>query len=263
VSGQQGPGVERQLAKLVLAMTGYGHFYIEHNRGHHRDVSTPADPASSRMGENIYRFMLREMPGALRRAWALEKQRLAQAGSGPWTLKNEILQPFLLTLAFFSAMLFWLGWPALPLLLLASFWGNFQLTSANYIEHYGLLRQKLANGRYEPCQPHHSWNSNQILSNLAIFHLQRHSDHHAHPLRRYQTLRHFENVPQFPTGYFGMFLMAYVPPLWFWLMDKRLLASVGHDPQKINFDPARRAALMQRYQLSNPLSNPLTCTVAD
>ena len=243
------PGIERWLAKLVLAMTGYGHFYIEHNRGHHRDVSTPADPASSRMGESIYRFVLREMPGAFRRAWQLEKDRLADSGRGPWTLKNEILQPLLLTLVFFTGMVLWIGWAALPFLLLAAFWSNFQLTTANYIEHYGLLRQKLANGRFEPCKPRHSWNSNQILSNLAVFHLQRHSDHHAHPLRRYQTLRHFDDAPQLPSGYFAMFVISYIPPLWFWLMNRRLLASVGYDPQKINFDPARRAALMRRYQL--------------
>lgn len=257
--GHKRPEIERWLAKLILAMTGYGHFYIEHNRGHHRDVATPNDPASSRMGENIYAFLLREMPGAARRAWKLESERLAKEGRGAWTLHNEILQPLLLTLAFFAAMTVWLGWAALPFMLLASFWSNFQLTTANYIEHYGLLRQKLANGRFEVCQPHHSWNSNQVLSNWAVFHLQRHSDHHAHPLRRYQSLRHFEQAPQLPSGYFGMFLVAYVPPLWFWLMDRRLLAAVQNDPAKINFDPARRAALLVRYQLSAIEPTDLAC----
>ena len=247
--GHKRPGFERWLAKLILALTGYGHFYIEHNRGHHRDVATPADPASSRMGESIYRFLLREMPGAWQRAWTLESRRLAQLGSGPWTLKNEILQPLLLTQFFLITMVAWLGWPALPFMLLAAFWSNFQLTTANYIEHYGLLRQKLPNGRYEICQPQHSWNSNQLLSNWAVLHLQRHSDHHAHPLRRYQSLRHFEQAPQLPSGYFGMFLLAYVPPLWFWLMDQRLLEAVQYDPARINFDPARREALLQRYHL--------------
>jgi alkane 1-monooxygenase len=257
--GHKRPEIERWLAKLILAMTGYGHFYIEHNRGHHRDVATPNDPASSRMGENIYAFLLREMPGAARRAWKLESERLAKEGRGAWTLHNEILQPLLLTLAFFAAMTVWLGWAALPFMLLASFWSNFQLTTANYIEHYGLLRQKLANGRFEVCQPHHSWNSNQVLSNWAVFHLQRHSDHHAHPLRRYQSLRHFEQAPQLPSGYFGMFLVAYVPPLWFWLMDQRLLAAVQNDPARINFDPARRAALLARYQLSAIEPTDLAC----
>ncbi|WP_019142362.1 alkane 1-monooxygenase [Noviherbaspirillum massiliense] len=239
--------LERNLAKAVLAMTGYGHFTIEHNRGHHRDVATPADPASSRMGENIYRFLLREMPGGFKRAWQLEKQRLAQEGKSVWSLQNEILQPLLLTVIFFGAMTAWLGWTALPFMLLAAFWSNFQLTSANYIEHYGLLRQKLPSGRYEPCQPRHSWNSNQLFSNWAVFHLQRHSDHHAHPLRRYQSLRHFEDVPQLPNGYFGMFPISYIPPLWFRMMDRRLVEAVKGDPERINFDPAKRERLMRRY----------------
>ncbi|MEN9867821.1 MAG: hypothetical protein RL748_3411, partial [Pseudomonadota bacterium] len=179
----------------------------------------------------------------------LEIDRLAKQGYSPWTLKNEILQPLLLTLLSYGAMLVWLGWAALPVLLLAAFWSNFQLTSANYIEHYGLLRQQRPDGRYEVCQPHHSWNSNQLLSNWAVFHLQRHSDHHAHPLRRYQSLRHFEHVPQLPNGYFGMFLLAYVPPLWFWVMNRRLLAAVQNDAGKINFDPGKRSALLARYQL--------------
>lgn len=247
--GHKRPELERALAKFILAMTGYGHFYVEHNRGHHRHVSTPEDSASSRMGENIYRFLLREMPGAFRRAWILERERLARMGKSPWSLENDVLQPMLLTAVFWSAMLAWLGVQALPFLLLAAFWSNFQLTSANYIEHYGLLRRKLADGRYEPTQPRHSWNSNQLFSNWALFHLQRHSDHHAHPLRRYQSLRHFDDVPQLPNGYFGMFLIAYIPPLWFRVMDRRLLTAVHHDPARINFDPKRRAALMRRHGL--------------
>ncbi|MEJ6005508.1 alkane 1-monooxygenase [Paucibacter sp. AS339] len=245
--GHKQTGLERWLAKLVLATTGYGHFYIEHNRGHHRDVATPLDPASSRMGESIYRFVLREMPGAFKRAWALESARLTKADLPVWSLKNEILQPALITLALWGALTVWLGPQVLPFILATAFWANFQLSSANYIEHYGLLRQQLPNGRYEPCQPHHSWNSNHIFSNWAVFHLQRHSDHHAHPLRRYQSLRHFENLPQLPSGYFGMFSIAYIPPLWFKVMDERLLAVVGRDPQRINFEPSGKAALIARY----------------
>jgi len=97
--------------------------------------------------------------------------------------------------------------------------------------------------------PQHSWNSNHVFSNWALFHLQRHSDHHAHPLRRYQSLRHFDDVPQLPIGYFGMFTLAYVPPLWRRVMDPRLLAQVGHDAAHINIDPRQRAAIMRKYGL--------------
>jgi alkane 1-monooxygenase len=239
--------LEQTLAKLVLAPTCYGHFYVEHNRGHHRDVATPADPASSRMGESIYAFVLREMPGAWRRAWALETQRL---GGAPWHWKNEVLQPLALTIALWTSLALWLGPQVLAFMLVMSFWANFQLTSANYIEHYGLLRRLDANGKPEACRPHHSWNSNHKVTNWMLFHLQRHSDHHAHAARRYQSLRHFPGVPSLPNGYFGMFLLAYFPPLFFRVMDRRLLAAVGRDTSKINFQPGRRERLIARYALA-------------
>jgi len=247
--GHKNTTLERWLAKIILAPTGYGHFFIEHNRGHHRDVATPLDPASSRMGESIYRFVLREMPGALHRAWALETSRLKRDGRAVVSLHNEILQPALITLLLWGALTLWLGPQILAFLVVASFWSNFQLTSANYIEHYGLLRQERAPGKYEACQPHHSWNSNHIFSNWALFHLQRHSDHHAHPLRRYQSLRHFDNLPRLPSGYFGMFTVAYIPPLWRWVMDERLLGVVGRDTARINLDPRQRESLIHRHQL--------------
>ncbi|MBA3059335.1 MAG: alkane 1-monooxygenase [Gammaproteobacteria bacterium] len=249
--GHKNTKLERWLAKLILAPTAYGHFFIEHNRGHHRDVATPLDPASSRMGESIYHFVGREMPGAFKRAWKLESDRLQRVQLPLWSLHNEILQPALITLLLWGTLLAWLGIGLLPFLLIASFWANFQLTSANYIEHYGLLRQLRAPGKYEICQPHHSWNSNHIFSNWALFHLQRHSDHHAHPLRRYQSLRHFENLPRLPSGYFGMFTVAYIPALWRYVMNERLLGVVGRDASRINLDPRQRAALIRRYGLQD------------
>ena len=247
--GHKRAPLERWLARLILAPTFYGHFTIEHNRGHHRDVATPEDCASSRMGESIWRFVLREMPGGFRRAWRLERTRLHTAGLPHWSLRNEILQPALVTLTLWGALCLWLGPQVLLFLLPASLWANFQLTSANYIEHYGLLRRRGADGRCEPCQPQHSWNSNHLFSNWATFHLQRHSDHHAHPLRRFQSLRHFKQAPQLPNGYFGMFTVAYVPPLWFALMDHRLVEAVGRDPSRINFAPGQRHRLMARHGL--------------
>lgn len=247
--GHKNTRLERWLAKIILAPTGYGHFFIEHNRGHHRDVATPVDPASSRMGESIYRFVLREMPGALKRAWKIEVERLGRCGQPVWSLHNEVLQPALITVVLWSAMVLWLGLGALPFILAIAFWANFQLSSANYIEHYGLLRQLRAPGRYEVCQPHHSWNSNHVFSNWALFHLQRHSDHHAHPTRRYQSLRHFDKLPQLPNGYFGMFVVAYVPPLWFKLMDPRVVAWAQGDASRIHFQPGKKPALARRYAM--------------
>lgn len=241
--------MERWMAKIILAPSAYGHFFIEHNKGHHRDVATPEDPASSRMGETIWTFVLREVPGAFFRAIEIEKTRLKRIGKPFWSLSNEVLQPALITVLAWGTAIAILGIGILPFLIGIAFWGMFQLTSANYIEHYGLLRQKLENGRYEQTQPHHSWNSNHLFSNWATFHLQRHSDHHANPTRRYQSLRHFENLPTLPNGYLGMFLIAYIPPLWFAVMNPRLVKHVGGDSTKISFHAAAKEKMIQRYNL--------------
>jgi alkane 1-monooxygenase len=237
--GHKNTTVEQWLTRLVLAVPAYGHFTVEHVRGHHRWVSTPEDHASARMGENIYRFALRELPGGIHRAWQLEKQRLAQLQKPVWSLHNTMLQSYAVTAVLQLGLIALFGWVMLPFLAIHNVVAWWQLTSANYVEHYGLLRQRLDNGQYEPTQPHHSWNTNHLITNLALFHLQRHSDHHAHPLRRYQSLRHFADVPQLPSGYFGMFPLAYVPPLWFKVMDPRLLAlpHIQGDMSYVNIDP--------------------------
>jgi alkane 1-monooxygenase len=241
--------VDQWLAKIVLAPAAYGHFFVEHNRGHHKMVATPEDPASSKMGENIYTFAIRELPNAIIRAARIEKERLHGKGKSAWSLENEFLQTVIMTLACYTAMGIWLGAAVVPFLVICAFWSMWQLTSANYIEHYGLLRQKLPSGRYERPQPHHSWNSNHLFSNWALFHLQRHSDHHANATRAYQSLRHFENLPSLPNGYFGMFPLAYVPWLWFKVMDKRLLDVTDRDLSRINILPAKRDALIKKYKL--------------
>lgn len=247
--GHKKSTLERTLAKIVLAVPVYGHFWIEHNRGHHRDVATPEDPASSRMGESIYKFSLREIPGAYKRAWSMEKERLQRRGKSVWSGNNQILQSQAISLILQLGLLFAFGWKMIPFLALHNVFAWWQLTSANYVEHYGLLRAKEKNGRYERCQPDHSWNSNHIYSNLVLFQLQRHSDHHAHPLHRYQSLRHFEHLPSLPSGYFGAYLLAYVPWLWYRVMDKRLLQleCIKGDLTKINIDPDKRNAIYRQY----------------
>lgn len=228
-------------AKLINALTGYGHFCIEHNRGHHIMVATPEDPASARMGESIYRFALRELPGTAVRGWAMERERLAKKGLGFWVWKNDLLQGYAMTLIIAAALIWTLGWFVLPFIVLHHFLGWLQLTQANYVEHYGLARGKLPNGRYEPCQPHHSWNTNHIASNLMLFHLQRHSDHHANPLRPYQALRNFSELPRLPSGYPGSYALALMPPLWFRVMDRKVMGWAGGDLAKVNVDPKRAA----------------------
>lgn len=250
--GHKGTRIEQLLAKVALAVPAYGHFCIEHNAGHHTHVSTPEDFASAKMGESIYRFALREIPGCFKRAIAIQREKMAKKGKSFWSWHNDILQSYALSCLLQGMLIVALGWKMIPFLIIHNIFAWFQLTSANYIEHYGLLRSKQENGRYERCQPHHSWNANFILTNLMLFHLQRHSDHHTNPARRYQSLRNFDDLPELPNGYFGMFLLAYFPPLWFRIMDPLLvdLPHIRRDKSKINLDPHHADRLINTYQLS-------------
>ena len=247
--GHKQTGIEKLLAKITLAVPAYGHFCVEHNRGHHVLVATPDDPASSRLGESIYAFTLREIPGTFKRGWELEKSRLQKQGKSSWSIDNDILQSYAMSAVLQGALIYAFGWIMVPFLAVHNFWAWYQLTSANYIEHYGLLREKKGNGRYERCQPYHSWNANFIMTNLALFHLQRHSDHHANPTRRYQSLRNFEDIPELPNGYYGMYLLAYIPWLWYRVMDHRVLAlpHIKGDLSKVNICPRKREQIFARY----------------
>ncbi|TAM09224.1 MAG: alkane 1-monooxygenase [Nevskiaceae bacterium] len=236
----------KRLAQIVLAVPAYGHFSAEHNRGHHKDVATPNDPASSRFGETLYAFVLREIPGAMKRAWHDEKVRLARQGHGTLSFHNEILQSFAITVVLYGMALAVWGVGLIPYLLISTLWGWQFLSSSNYIEHYGLLRQKLPNGRYERCRPEHSWNADFLISNLSLYHLQRHSDHHARPTRCYQALR-TDQAPELPGGYPLCFTLAYFPPLWRALMDPRVLEVYGGDITKVNIQPSKHKAILARY----------------
>lgn len=247
--GHKHTKTEQWLARFVLAVPAYGHFTVEHVRGHHRWVSTPEDHASARMGVNIYHFALRELPGGIRRAWQLEKDRLHRENRAPWSVHNTMLQSYAITAVLQLGLIYAFGWIMLPFLAIHNVVAWWQLTSANYVEHYGLLRQRMPSGQYETPKPHHSWNANHLVTNLALFQLQRHSDHHAYPTRRYQSLRHFERLPQLPSGYFGMFVLAYLPSYWFKVMDPRLLAlpHVQGDLDRVNIDPRHRSEIISRY----------------
>jgi alkane 1-monooxygenase len=224
-------------AKITCALTGYAHFCIEHNRGHHTQVATPEDPASARFGESVWAFALREIPGAARRGWAMEAKRLTAKGLPFWHWKNDLLQGYAISAIVAIALVAAFGAKMLVFLAIHHVSGWLQLTFANYVEHYGLLREKRPDGRYQPCEPRHSWNTNHIVSNLMLFHLQRHSDHHANPLRPYQALRNFEELPRLPSGYPGSFALAFFPPLWFRVMDPKVLNWAGGDLSKVNFGP--------------------------
>jgi alkane 1-monooxygenase len=245
--GHKRASSERWLSKVALAQTGYGHFFVEHNRGHHVRVATPEDPASARLGESFYEFLPRTVIGSLRSALEIEREHLERDGHRFWSIHNDILSAWSMSLVLFGGLAIAFGPVVLPYLAIQAVIGFCLLEVVNYLEHYGLLRGRREDGRYERCLPEHSWNSNNVASNVLLYHLQRHSDHHANPLRRYQSLRHFEQAPQLPTGYAGMIVVAALPPLWRRIMDPRLLEHYEGDLSKMNIHPRTRRRVLARY----------------
>lgn len=213
---------EQGLAKALLLTSLYMHFFVEHNRGHHKNVATPNDPSSARYGEPLYFFYLRTISGSYASAWHIANAEMLKQGQPRFSLRNEMVLFTIIQISFFAVVFFVFGWQTLLLFLAAAFMGILLLETVNYIEHYGLSRAQTGAGKYERAQPHHSWNSNHVLGRIMLFELSRHSDHHYLASRKYQVLRHHDASPQMPTGYPGMMLLSLVPPLWFWVMHKRI-----------------------------------------
>ena len=216
--------LERTAGGLLLTSVGYHGFKIEHIRGHHVHVSTPEDASSSRFGQSLWHFLPRALLRNTANAWKLEAQRLAKLGRRWWSADNELLRWSALWLVMLAAFGAWLGPAGLAFFIVQGFIAACSLEIINYIEHYGLERVRLPDGRYERTTHLHSWNSDYLISNLLLFHLQRHSDHHETPRRRYQNLLHHADSPQLPGGYAAMFLLALCPPLWFRIVDPRVQA---------------------------------------
>jgi alkane 1-monooxygenase len=245
--GHKRESAERWLSKVALAPTMYGHFFVEHNRGHHVRVATPEDPASARLGESFWAFWPRTVLGSLRSAWRLESRRFTVRHRTLWTVRNDVLNAWLMTVVLFAALALAFGPSVVPMLLAQAVLGFSFLEVVNYLEHYGLRRQRTAAGRYEKVDEQHSWNSNRLTTNIFLYQLQRHSDHHANPVLRYQVLRTFDTSPQLPAGYATMIVLALVPPLWRRVMDPRVVAHYGGDIERANVHPPARARLHARF----------------
>lgn len=216
--------LEKTIGGILLTSVGYFGFKIEHLRGHHVHVSTPEDASSARFGQSLWTFMPEAMFRNTKNAWKLEAERLGNSGLPFIHWRNEMLGYTLLWIFFCAGFYLALGWKGLLFFALQGFFAACSLEVINYVEHYGLERKRLDDGRYERTTHLHSWNSDYALSNLMLFQLQRHSDHHAFPKRRYAILRHFEDSPQLPGGYAAMFVLALFPPLWHRVIDPRVLA---------------------------------------
>jgi alkane 1-monooxygenase len=206
--GHKRPALDRFFSRVLLVTVSYGHFTVEHNRGHHVRVATPEDPASARYGEAFWAFLPRTLIGSLRHAWALDR------GEVLWSWAATLAVAAALGAAFGPlAAAFYFGQSAMAVTL---------LEAVNYIEHYGLVRRKLADGRYERPAAHHAWDAYEWLSNSFLVHLQRHADHHLNPMRPYAALQPQVESPKLPMGYPGMVPLAFLPPLWFAVMNPRV-----------------------------------------
>ena len=221
---------ERMAGGFLMSLVCYGGFKVEHVRGHHVNVSTPEDSSSARLGQSLYQFLPRAFYHNVVNAWRLEARRLEYLGLPAWHWRNELVWWYLLSLAVAILAGLVLGTAGVVFFLSQSLVAATFLEIVNYLEHYGLRRKRLPNGRYERTTHLHSWNSNYLLTNLLLFQLQRHSDHHENPTREYQLLRHYEDSPQLPAGYATMMLLALVPPLWHKVMDPRVRSFYGQVP---------------------------------
>jgi alkane 1-monooxygenase len=221
--GHRVRGYEQAMSKWMLLPALYQHFFIEHNRGHHKNVATDLDPASARLGEWVFTFWPRSIVGGWLSAWRLEQERLQKTGKSLGIQHNEMLRFQIWQAAWLAGIYFFLGWKALMGALVIALIGILLLETINYVEHYGLRRRLLPSGRPEPVTPAHSWNSDHELGRIFLYELTRHSDHHYKATRKFQILRHLDESPQLPYGYPTSVLLALVPPLWFRVMDKKVV----------------------------------------
>ncbi|MDQ3015959.1 MAG: alkane 1-monooxygenase [Bacteroidota bacterium] len=221
--GHRQRNFDRWIARLLLLPALYSHFTLEHNFGHHLKVGTPEDPATARKNQPIYFFFIRSIVLGYRNAWDIEKRLLQIKNQPAW--KSEILWSHVVQFIFLAMVYNVAGWQGMIAYLCTALVGILSLESVNYIEHYGLVRKKLLSGRYEPMSEVHSWNSNHELGRIVLYELVRHADHHYQTTRKYQTLRHMDDSPQLPFGYPMSILIAFIPPVWFWLMNPRVEAA--------------------------------------
>ena len=220
----QPPKSEGLMGDLLLAMVLYSHFRSEHLLVHHRYVGTPRDPVTARYNEGFHRFFPRVLRESLVSAWTAEKGMLARKGKPASDLSNPFWRYGALQLGFLLLALVIGGLWGLVLFVTQAFVAIWHLELTNYIEHYGLTRKHLGNGKYEHVKPHHSWNAAHRASNWLLINLQRHSDHHYKPDRRFPLLQTYseDEAPQLPMGYPAMGVVAMIPPLWRRRMNPRV-----------------------------------------
>ncbi len=220
--GHRANRLEQLMGEILLLTSLDMHFLPYHNAGHHYNVATPEDAATAGRNEWLFAFWIKSHFRSYYDAWKIEGQRMKKLRRMKFSVYNRMVVYTIANIITLSAILYFFGFEVLLAFLAASVIGILLLETVNYIEHYGLLRQKIENGRYERVNHQHSWNSDHLLGRLFLFNLSRHSDHHYNGSKKYQLLNSLSESPQMTTGYPGMMLFSLVQPLWFRFMNKRL-----------------------------------------
>ncbi len=220
--GHRSTKFEQNLSKLLYIPSHYIHFFIEHNKGHHKNVATPIDPATARKGQMLYTFWIQSVIGAYRSAWNIENSRLQADGQSVLSWNNQMIR-FTLYQVGYWVFIFYVTTPLIAAyIMIAGVVSFLLLETINYIEHYGLQRKLLPSGRYERVQSHHSWNANYPFGRILLYELTRHSDHHFIASKKYQILDHHDAAPELPMGYPASMMASFIPPLWYRIMDQRV-----------------------------------------
>ncbi len=214
--------LEKMLGKILLIPSHYTHFFIEHNQGHHLHVSTPNDPSTAKYNQNLYSFWIQTVVGTYTKAWKIQFKLNEINKQSFFSFKNDMFWFTIIQTSYLVVIYFFFGFNGLLFAIFAGIVGFLLLETINYIEHYGLKRNLLPSGRYERVSEKHSWNSNHVLGRIMLYELTRHSDHHYKSQKKYQILEYHDVSPQLPFGYPTSMVLAFIPPLWFRIMNKRI-----------------------------------------
>ena len=218
----------RTCSKLLYLPCQYMHFYIEHNFGHHINVATPEDPATARYKQNLYSFWITSVVRTYISAWKIQLRLLKVSKRNFFSIKNDMIFYTLFQLLFIALIYYYFGLYITLLSILMSVISFLFLETINYVEHYGLLRKKESNGRYERVKPNHSWNSNHTIGRIVLYELTRHSDHHFKSSKKYQLLESLDDCPHLPYGYPTSILLSLIPPIWFSIMNPLVKFHMGY-----------------------------------
>lgn len=197
------------VGRWLLAIVGDAQFSISHVYAHHLNVATYEDAATARRGESLYAFFFRSSIGQYQESCEIEKRRLTNRGVSFWSFRNRVLTGVAMTVVIAACTTLiagWLGLLAYGVLLLTS---KFLFETVNYIEHYGLLREKGSK-----VEPKHSWDCNTRAASYVLYNLSRHSDHHASATTPFWELKAHPNVMELKYGYIAHMILAMIPPLW-------------------------------------------------